>query len=50
MNTTLITNARVIDPFSGLDKIADVAIEGQRLVHLGVIPPDWLSRHRCRLI
>ena len=46
MNTTLITNARVIDPFSGLDKIADVAIEGQRLVHLGVIPPDWLSRHR----
>ena len=41
--TTVITNARVIDPYSGLDNIADVGVQGARIVHLGVIPHDWLS-------
>ncbi len=43
MNTTVITNARVIDPHSGLDNIADVAIQGAHIVHLGDIPAQWLA-------
>jgi dihydroorotase len=35
MNKILITNGRLIDPASGLDRVGDVAITGGRIVALG---------------
>ena len=43
-NTTLITNARVIDPYSGLDNIADLAIQAGRILHLGANATEWLTQ------
>jgi dihydroorotase len=37
----LIQNGRVIDPASGLDKTADVAIAGGRIVAVGAAPTDF---------
>ncbi len=41
----LIQNGRVIDPASGLDKTADVAIAAGRIVAIGQAPADF-SAHR----
>jgi dihydroorotase len=42
-DTTLILNARVIDPHSGHDNIADMAIQHGRITHLGALPQGMLS-------
>jgi dihydroorotase len=38
---TLIRNGRVIDPASGRDEVADVAIAGDRIVAIGVAAPNF---------
>ena len=37
----LIKNGRVIDPASGFDAVADVAIAGGRIVSIGSAPADF---------
>ena len=37
----LIKNGRVMDPASSLDKKADVAIAGGRIVSIGKVPADF---------
>jgi len=37
----LIQNGRVIDPASGLDQRADVAIAAGRIVAIGLVPADF---------
>ncbi|MFM8575889.1 MAG: dihydroorotase [Limnohabitans sp.] len=39
---TLIQNGRVIDPASGFDKVADVAIAAGRIVAIGQAPADFV--------
>jgi len=48
MNDILITNGRVIDPASGLDAVADVAIAKGRIVR--VAPPGRISRRAREVI
>jgi dihydroorotase len=38
----LIQNGRVIDPASGLDQVADVAIAAGRIVAIGQVPADFV--------
>jgi dihydroorotase len=38
---TLIRNGRVIDPASGRDEVADVAIAGDRIVAIGTVAPNF---------
>ena len=37
----LIQNGRVVDPASGRDEIADVAIAAGRIVAIGAVPTDF---------
>lgn len=39
----LIRNGRVIDPASGRDELADVAIASGRIVAIGAVPPDFAA-------
>ncbi len=48
MNDILITNGRVIDPASGLDAVADVAIAKGRIVR--VAPPGRISQRAREVI
>ena len=41
----LVQNGRVIDPASGFDAVADVAIAAGRVVSLGAAPADFGSAH-----
>ncbi|HUD33864.1 MAG TPA: dihydroorotase, partial [Variovorax sp.] len=48
----LITNGRVIDPHSGFDQSADVAIAGGKIVSIGAAPAGfqaerWLDATGC---
>ena len=38
MNSLLIKNARVVDCTRGFDQVADIAIEGEKIVGVGVVP------------
>ncbi len=38
---TLIRGARVVDPASGRDEVADVAIDGEHVVHIGGAPSSF---------
>jgi dihydroorotase len=38
---TLIRGARVVDPASGRDETADIAIEGEHVVHIGRVPSSF---------
>ena len=42
----LISNGRVIDPASGRDECADVAIASGRIVSIGAAPPDFEAERR----
>lgn len=42
----LITNGRLIDPASQLDRVGDVAIASGRIVGLGQAPTDFAAQHR----
>jgi len=42
----LISGGRVLDPASGRDEIADVAIAGGRILHLGGAATDFAADHR----
>lgn len=39
----LVTNGRVVDPASGLDRHGDVAIAGGRIVSIGDVPADFAA-------
>ena len=37
----LIRNGRLVDPASGLDRIGDLAIAGDRIIALGDVSPEF---------
>jgi dihydroorotase len=41
MSTLLIRSGRVIDPASGRDEVADVAITGDRIAAIGIVDPGF---------
>ncbi|MBM3388277.1 MAG: dihydroorotase [Betaproteobacteria bacterium] len=43
---TLISNGRVVDPATGRDGLADVAIVGDRIVSIGAAPPGFEADQR----
>lgn len=42
----LITNGRLVDPASGLDRTGNLAIASGRIVHLGEVPADFTPDRR----